>query len=121
MSQATHPEARVSSPIGVRRSAILLGLLGLVAAALVVLALTLGGSDANTAGSSVSELPASRSDNRSAEPGTRYDGGPEEGTRGAVAAPSSPGTRYDGGPEEGTRGAAAVPSSNSTRSRSATT
>jgi hypothetical protein len=36
--------------------------------------------------------------------GTRYDGGPEEGTRGAVAA-RQPGVRYDGGPEEGTRGA----------------
>jgi hypothetical protein len=38
---------------------------------------------------------------------TRYDGGPEEGTRaiGAAAAPiasdSAPAARYDGGPEEG--------------------
>jgi hypothetical protein len=31
---------------------------------------------------------------------TRYDGGPEEGTRGAVPA-RQPGVRYDGGPEEG--------------------
>jgi hypothetical protein len=41
-------------------------------------------------------------------PSTRYDGGPEEGTRGALSstAPSNaePGTRYDGGPEEGSRG-----------------
>jgi hypothetical protein len=37
-------------------------------------------------------------------PGTRYDGGPEEGTRGAIQSPPAPGTRYDGGPEEGTRG-----------------
>jgi hypothetical protein len=37
--------------------------------------------------------------------GLRYDGGPEEGTRGAQVAPVAPGTRYDGGPEEGTRGA----------------
>jgi hypothetical protein len=37
-------------------------------------------------------------------PGTRYDGGPEEGTRGAIAEPVAPGTRYDGGPDEGTRG-----------------
>jgi hypothetical protein len=34
---------------------------------------------------------------------TRYDGGPEEGTRGPVYGTSV--TRYDGGPEEGTRGA----------------
>jgi hypothetical protein len=33
--------------------------------------------------------------------GTRYDGGPEEGTRG-VAPGRQPGVRYDGGPEEGT-------------------
>ena len=34
---------------------------------------------------------------------TRYDGGPEEGTRGIVPV-EPPNTRYDGGPEEGTRG-----------------
>src|SRR4051812_22821039 len=44
---------------------------------------------------------------------SRYDGGPEEGTRGAIAA-LGPGVRYDGGPEEGTaalteRSAAATP------------
>jgi hypothetical protein len=32
--------------------------------------------------------------------GTRYDGGPEEGTRGAAPAQQA-GVRYDGGPEEG--------------------
>jgi hypothetical protein len=38
--------------------------------------------------------------------GTRFDGGPEEGTRGLAAQPQLPaGTRFDGGPEEGTRGA----------------
>ena len=41
-------------------------------------------------------------------PSTRYDGGPEEGTRGALSSGVSsnavPGTRYDGGPEEGSRG-----------------
>ena len=40
-------------------------------------------------------------------PGTRFDGGPDEGTRGIQAAPPAelaPGTRFDGGPDEGTRG-----------------
>ncbi len=37
-------------------------------------------------------------------PGTRYDGGPEEGTRGQLSSPVAPEARYDGGPEEGTRG-----------------
>ena len=37
--------------------------------------------------------------------GTRFDGGPEEGTRGLASQPSAPATtRFDGGPEEGTRG-----------------
>jgi hypothetical protein len=38
----------------------------------------------------------------------RYDGGPEEGSRGALASDvhsnAVTGTRYDGGPEEGSRG-----------------
>ncbi len=32
---------------------------------------------------------------------SRYDGGPEEGTRGVISAPQ-PGVRFDGGPDEGT-------------------
>ena len=35
--------------------------------------------------------------------GVRFDGGPEEGTRGIVGV-QAPATRYDGGPEEGSRG-----------------
>jgi hypothetical protein len=38
--------------------------------------------------------------------GWRFDGGPNEGTRGIIAAPA-PNTRNDGGPEEGSRGPAA--------------
>jgi hypothetical protein len=38
--------------------------------------------------------------------GTRFDGGPDEGTRGlsAQAQQLPAGTRFDGGPDEGTRG-----------------
>jgi hypothetical protein len=36
-------------------------------------------------------------------PGTRYDGGPEEGSP-DIAPAQPPGTRSDHGPEEGTRG-----------------
>jgi hypothetical protein len=40
---------------------------------------------------------------------TRYDGGPEEGTRGLLSSGASsnaaPSTRFDGSPEEGSRGA----------------
>jgi hypothetical protein len=40
-------------------------------------------------------------------PGTRFDGGPDEGTRGlSQVQPQTlpPGTRFDGGPDEGSRG-----------------
>ncbi len=56
---------------------------------------------------------------QSQTPGTRYDGGPEEGTRGgatSVQPQTAPGARYDGGPEEGTRGARSYYESPSARS-----
>ena len=33
--------------------------------------------------------------------GIRYDGGPDEGTRGMIESGRAPSIRYDGGPEEG--------------------
>jgi hypothetical protein len=36
--------------------------------------------------------------------GSRFDGGPDEGTRGIQPQTVAPGTRFDGGPDEGTRG-----------------
>lgn len=84
MLQATHPAAHVASPQRVRFSAICVGLLGLIAATLVVVALTVGGSDTDNAGSTVSQQPAARS-----------DGGPSES---AVAA--SVASRPSTGPSE---------------------
>jgi hypothetical protein len=49
-------------------------------------------------------------------PGTRFDGGPDEGTRGIQVAPPAPGTRFDGGPDEGTRGPQSYWESSSPRS-----
>jgi hypothetical protein len=48
--------------------------------------------------------PAPASTDTVAPPGLRYDGGPDEGSRGPQAANLEPGTRYDGGPDEGSRG-----------------
>jgi hypothetical protein len=45
--------------------------------------------------------PSALTSSGSVAPSVRYDGGPEEGTRGVVSAPH-PGVRYDGGPDEGT-------------------
>jgi hypothetical protein len=49
-------------------------------------------------------VTGTRYEGRDLVPGTRYDGGPDEGTRGIHVAPATPGMRYDGGPDEGTRG-----------------
>jgi hypothetical protein len=85
-------------------------------AAVVILAVQNDGSNTSalTASPARVAIPASSQsgetlDHRglTAAPGptTRYDGGPEEGTRGPAAAPQpTTTTRYDGGPEEGTRG-----------------
>jgi hypothetical protein len=63
-------------------------------AAVVILATN---DDRDTSASSTQPLNAATQP----APGQRYDGGPEEGTRG-VATARQPGVRYDGGPEEGT-------------------
>jgi hypothetical protein len=53
--------------------------------------------------SSIQPLSAAAAPNTDtvAPPGMRYDGGPDEGSRGSLPAPD---TRYDGGPDEGSRG-----------------
>ena len=83
-----------------------------MAVALIALALALNG-DFSSGGTQESAAPATQA---SPEPGVRYDGGPEEGTRGAARSSISPSvdepfdsvgsgtSRYDGGPDEGTRG-----------------
>ena len=65
----------------------------------------------STAGPKTAQAPGTRFDGGPDEgtrgitapaPGTRFDGGPDEGTRGIVSGPA-PGTRFDGGPDEGSR------------------
>ena len=53
--------------------------------------------------------------------GMRYDGGPDEGTRGLVKSGPAPGVRYDGGPEEGGHGIRHREPSRSLRPAHATT
>lgn len=89
-----------------RAKRIALAVVTTTAALLVALALVLGEGGSETASPqepSVDAKPALR-----APLGTRYDGGPDEGTRGVTASGASaqalPAARYDGGPEEGSRG-----------------
>jgi hypothetical protein len=91
MSQLTHPKPqalRLRIP-----PRVWLAVVTLIAGAAIALFFVISGGDeaTQTPNTAVTETAA----------GIRYDGGPEEGTRGAVAA-RQPGVRYDGGPEEGT-------------------
>ena len=72
----------------------MIAVVGLTAAVVILATDDDPGTSAGTATQASAPSPA----------GTiRYDGGPEEGTRGIVPA-RQPGVRYDGGPEEGSRG-----------------
>ena len=130
MSQLTHPSAPLGAYVRAHRLLALAALLALVATTAVVLLLAIGD---NPSTSSTADQPraAERADGgpesaplpqqehplrsrlgttQSGAPITssRYDGGPEEGTRGMPSsnAPSTTaaGVRFDGGPEEGSRG-----------------
>jgi hypothetical protein len=113
MSFITNPQEAVmgqaipAKPPTVVRKNPMRALLAFVALAVVGIAVTAviltnnndnGTTDANVA--SRGPAPAQTTQ------GLRYDGGPEEGTRGITQSPQ-PGTRYDGGPEEGTAAIAA--------------
>jgi hypothetical protein len=87
-------------PIGLRRRALIAVVALLAIAALVIVLLAAGGDNERgaPAASGVQATTLNHAD------GIRYDGGPDEGTRGIVVTPAADttdGIRYDGGPEEG--------------------
>jgi hypothetical protein len=99
MAQLAHIQSQVI-PASTRTRRVIGGaILALLVAGAVVLALTLPGNDS----SSVTQQDQSSA----VAPSARFDGGPNEGTRGAVSRQQvdSPVVRFDGGPQEGTRGA----------------
>ncbi len=61
-------------------------------------------NDADQVASTNRGAPAVQQTQTQLPAGTRFDGGPDEGTRGAITSPPAAGTRYDGGPDEGSRG-----------------
>jgi hypothetical protein len=106
MAQAVptqHPEVVLRSHYKLVRALLAVSMIAVVGLTTAVVILAVSDDRATIAGSATELSTPAPAD------GIRYDGGPEEGTRGALGsnpAPSSaPGTRYDGGPEEGTRGA----------------
>jgi hypothetical protein len=106
-----HPAVVLRSHFKLVRNLLAIAMAALVAlsAAVVILATdddAVSGRIAQPADLQALPNSAVHSHPREAAPGTRYDGGPEEGTRSIVVVPQAPATRYDGGPEEGTRATA---------------
>jgi hypothetical protein len=68
--------------------------------AVVILATSIGGTPATHAAPAAPPVASTVDD----APGVRYDGGPDEGTRGVGTVRPPSHIRYDGGPEEGSVG-----------------
>ena len=99
---AQHPSVVLRSHFNLVRTLLILAMGALVALTAAVVILANDEDQVNSAAVSKS-APAAQ---QQLPAGTRFDGGPDEGTRGLAAQPQSPlTTRFDGGPEEGTRGA----------------
>jgi hypothetical protein len=99
---AQHPSVVLRSHFNLVRTLLILAVAALLASSAAVVILANDEDQANSAAVSKS-APAAQ---QQLPAGTRFDGGPDEGTRGLAAQPQSPvTTRFDGGPEEGTRGA----------------
>jgi hypothetical protein len=94
-----HPAVVLKSHYKAVRALLAVALVAIVALAAAVV--ILANDDDNNP--NVASQPAATQQQLPA--GTRFDGGPDEGTRGISSATApAPGTRFDGGPDEGTRG-----------------
>jgi hypothetical protein len=97
---AQHPSVVLRSHFKLVRSLLIIAMaavVGLTAAVVII------SNDDNQVISAGKAAPAAQASQLPA--GTRFDGGPDEGTRGLSAQSQVPaGTRFDGGPDEGTRG-----------------
>jgi type II secretory pathway pseudopilin PulG len=99
---AQHPSVVLRSHFKLVRGLLALAMVAVIALAATVVILANDDVEVNTA---TKAAPAVQQQQVQTPAGTRFDGGPEEGTRGLAAQSSAPvTTRFDGGPEEGTRG-----------------
>ncbi len=103
-----HPAVVLKSHYKAVRALLAAALVAIVAlaAAVVILANDDNNASAPQPAAKAAVLPARAPVSEQQLPaGTRFDGGPDEGTRGiSTGAGLPPGTRFDGGPDEGTRG-----------------
>ena len=98
---AQHPSVVLRSHFKLVRSLLILAVAALLASSAAVVILANDEDQVNSAAVSKS-APAAQ---QQLPAGTRFDGGPDEGTRGLSAQSQLPaGTRFDGGPDEGSRG-----------------
>ena len=95
-----HPSVVLRSHFNAVRALLAVALVAVCALAAVVVIQANDDNDATTA----PKAAAVEQQQQALPAGTRFDGGPDEGTRGPQAYPAAPGTRFDGGPDEGTRG-----------------
>ena len=108
---AQHPSVVLRSHFKLVKGLLAVAMVAVLALTAAVVILANDEDKVNTASKAAPQV----SSRGTAAAGTRFDGGPEEGTRGSRSRRRSPqpGTRFDGGPEEGTRGlqgaAAAAP------------
>ena len=100
---AQHPSVVLRSHFKLVRGLLALAMVAVLGLTAAVVLLANDDVEVNTA---TRAAPAVQQQVQTQTPaGTRFDGGPEEGTRGLAAQSSAPvTTRFDGGPEEGTRG-----------------
>jgi hypothetical protein len=97
---AQHPSVVLRSHFNLVRTLLIIAMAALIASATAVVILA---NDDDQVSSVSKSAPAAQ---QQLPAGTRFDGGPDEGTRGLATQQRLPaGTRFDGGPEEGTRGA----------------
>jgi hypothetical protein len=96
-----HPAVVLRSHYKAVRALLVAALVAVVALAVTVVILA---NDDNKTAVSPAPKAAEQQQQQILPPGTRFDGGPDEGTRGIQPHALPPGTRFDGGPDEGTRG-----------------
>ena len=94
-----HPAVVLRSHFVQLRTLFAAALIAVVCLTVAVVALATDDQSASTI--QTQSVPAAPSTDTVAPAGMRYDGGPDEGSRGPY---TETGTRYDGGPDEGSRG-----------------
>jgi len=95
-----HPAVVLRSHYVHMRTLLVIAMVAIIALAATVVVLA-ARDDSPTVASTAAPITAPASHGTIYHGTTRYDGGPEEGTRGPNANTIAPGNRYDGGPVGG--------------------